>query len=111
MKAGGYREKYVAFLDLLGFSRLVRDTAHQADRRQEIIEALRRLKDTACDNPRTGLIVTHFSDCLVLSSDRTEPGLFDMVRSLSFIAENLLQISAGRATRAFALRIQLPISD
>jgi hypothetical protein len=82
----------VAFIDILGFSRMVRDGAHDEARRSDIISAIDRLRDTACQNPDAGLLITYFSDCLVISSERTETGLHQMLQSLKFIAENLLQI-------------------
>jgi len=87
-----YQEKYVAFIDMLGFSHLVRAAAGDAEKQTNIIEAIRRLKDTACGNAATGLIVTYFSDCLVVSSDRTADGLYEMLQSIKIIAENLLVV-------------------
>lgn len=87
-----YREKYVAFIDMLGFSDLVRGSIKSAAEQATIVEAIERLKDTACSNPATGLIVTYFSDCLVISSSRTPAGLIGMLQSIKTIAENLLVV-------------------
>ena len=85
-----YRVKYVAFVDMLGFSRLVRAAVGDADLQAKIVEVIERLKNTATNNPHIGLILTYFSDCVVLSSDRTPAGLFEMLHSIKAIAENLL---------------------
>jgi hypothetical protein len=87
-----YREKYVAFIDMRGFSNLVRSAAQDAEKQARIVEAIERLKDTACCNPTIGLMITYFSDCVVLSSDRTPAGLFEMLQSIRTIAENLLVV-------------------
>jgi hypothetical protein len=87
-----YHEKYIAFIDMLGFSRMVLSAADDPAQRRTIIDSIERLKDTACDSPETGLLITYFSDCVVISSERSERGLFDIIRSITFIAENLLQI-------------------
>ena len=87
-----YREKYVAFIDLLGFSNLVRASAESAAKQDAIVEAIGRLKDTACCNPATDLVITYFSDCLVISSSRTPAGLVGMLQSIKTIAENLLVV-------------------
>jgi hypothetical protein len=87
-----YREKYVAFIDMLGFSSLVRASAQSATKQAAIVEAIERLKDTACCNPETDLMITYFSDCLVISSNRTPAGLIGMLQSIVTIAENLLVV-------------------
>lgn len=87
-----YREKYVAFIDMLGFSNLVRDAAVDLSKQSIVIDAIDRLKDTACNNPDMGMIVSYFSDCVVISCDRTRHGLAEMLMSLLAIAENLLVI-------------------
>ncbi len=92
MAEGLYQEKYVAFLDMLGFSNLVLASAKNQKGHTRIIEAIERLKDTACDNPAIGMITTYFSDCIVLSCERSPSGLAAMLQSLTIIAENLLVV-------------------
>lgn len=87
-----YREKYIVFIDMLGFSNLVRASVQDADKQATIVEAIGRLKDTACCNPALGLMISYFSDCLVLSANRTAAGLFEMLQSVRTIAENLLVV-------------------
>lgn len=87
-----YERKYVAFIDLLGFSALVRTSAGSAEKQAAIVEAIGRLKDTACRNPATQLLVTYFSDCLVISSQHSPAGLHSMLLSIKTIVENLLVV-------------------
>lgn len=87
-----YREKYVAFVDMLGFSKLVQSTADEPSKRGQIVAAMDRLSVSTCENPALGLNLSYFSDCIVISSDRTEQGLYEIIESLTTIAENLLQI-------------------
>ena len=53
-----YQDKYVAFIDMLGFSALVQESAADMSKLDEIAEAIDRLKNTACCNPATGLLFT-----------------------------------------------------
>lgn len=87
-----YQEKYVAFIDMLGFSALVQKSAADVGRLEEIAEAIDRLKNTACCNPATGLLFTYFSDCIVISSSRTPAGLNDILNCIKIVAENLLVV-------------------
>lgn len=87
-----YREKYVAFVDMLGFSALVQSTADDPKKRAKIVAAMDRLSVSTCENPALGMNLTYFSDCIVISTDLTEAGLYEILESLTTIAENLLQI-------------------
>lgn len=87
-----FRPKYVAFLDMLGFTALVRSAPGDDGKLKEIIEAISRLRNTAASNPRLGMHTTSFSDCIVISADRTQAGLLEMLQSIKTIAENLLVV-------------------
>ena len=87
-----YSEKYVAFIDILGFSDLVCNADQNIEKLETIIESIDRLKNTACDDPDTETITTYFSDCILISSSRTAAGLHNLLESTRVIAENLLQI-------------------
>ncbi|WP_197167115.1 hypothetical protein [Novosphingobium aureum] len=92
MTAPAYREKYVAFVDLLGFSNLVQRSANDEMALKAVVDAIERLKDTACENPATDTLITYFSDCLVLSCERSPRALISMLQNLVTIAENLLVV-------------------
>lgn len=87
-----YQDKYVAFIDMLGFSALVQESAADMSKLDEIAEAIDRLKNTACCNPATGLLFTYFSDCIVISSSRSPAGLADILSCIRMLAENLLVV-------------------
>jgi class 3 adenylate cyclase len=88
---GDYRERYVAFLDLLGFKNLVECAESEAAERDRLGEVLRVMRDTLCHNSRLGLQFTHFSDCIVISLDRTADGLAEAIHSIVLLTSNLLQ--------------------
>jgi hypothetical protein len=88
---GDYRERYVAFLDLLGFKALVKSAESDAVERERLLEILRLLRDTLCENPKLGMRFTHFSDCIVLSIDRTAAGLWEAFQSIDLLTFYLLQ--------------------
>ncbi|RYE59813.1 MAG: hypothetical protein EOP20_04175 [Hyphomicrobiales bacterium] len=87
-----YERKYVAFIDLLGFSNLVRDSADEDNGPNKVMAVLDRFKSTVEATGKNGLRVKHFSDCLVVSVDATQLGLMDLFTSLRTISDNLLQI-------------------
>jgi hypothetical protein len=87
----GYTVRYVAFVDILGFAALVRSAENSAERRGEIIHALK----TVCEQEyaKQCEVRTHsFSDSLILSADRTPTGLWGLIVLLEALAWNLLQI-------------------
>jgi hypothetical protein len=88
---GDYRERYVAFLDLLGFKALVQRAESDMVERERLLQILRLLRDTLCADPKLGLRFTHFSDCIVLSIDRSAAGLWEAFQSINLLTFNLLQ--------------------
>ena len=86
-----YRDKYVAFVDLLGFKQCVVDADKHPGRRRQLLQMLALVKETLCENPSIGMCLTHFSDCIIVSADRTPKGLFEMLASLDTLTFNLLQ--------------------
>jgi hypothetical protein len=86
-----YGEKYVVFLDLLGFSRLVEKVGQDVLERRRVIEALKLIRDTLSPNPGIGLRFTCFSDCIILSAERTALALWEIFQSVELLSFNLLQ--------------------
>lgn len=86
-----YREKYVAFLDLLGFGDLLERIGQDVRERHRVVEALKLVRDTIGQNPAIGLRFTHFSDCIVLSAERTAHALWEIFQSIELLSFNLLQ--------------------
>lgn len=71
-----YIERYVAFMDVLGFSQLVSDADRDAEKREVISGIIRALRETFREVPTSaGFRFTQFSDCIVLSADRSRDGL------------------------------------
>ena len=86
-----YKERYVAFLDLLGFQNQVERAETNQDERTKLLEVLGLMKETLTNNPYIGFRFNYFSDCIVLSVSRTPDGLREMFNSISAITSNLLQ--------------------
>jgi hypothetical protein len=86
-----YREKYVVFLDLLGFRELVKKIGKDVLERHRVVEALKLVRDTLCQNPAIDLRFTHFSDCIVLSAEHTAHALWEIFQSIELLTFNLLQ--------------------
>jgi hypothetical protein len=100
-----YRERYVAFLDLLGFKVLVDAAETTLEERGRLAEVLDRLSQTLCNAPTIGGRFTYFSDCIVITADATPQGLWHVFRSIELLTRNLLQFDVfvrGAVTRGGA---------
>lgn len=86
-----YREKYVVFLDLLGFRELVKKIGQDVLERNRVVEALKVVRDTLCQNDAIDLRFTYFSDCIVVSAERTAHALWEICQSIELLTFNLLQ--------------------
>jgi hypothetical protein len=86
-----YSEKYVVFLDLLGFSEIVNKMGQDVLERNRVVEALKLVRDTLCQNPAIGLRFTYFSDCIVLSAHRSAQALWEIFQSIEVLTFDLLQ--------------------
>ena len=78
-----YAEKYVLFMDILGFSQKVLDSKNDASIKQEIDVILTLVYQSFGDYPRVGMRVTQFSDNIVCSADRSAEGLATVTRCRS----------------------------
>jgi hypothetical protein len=86
-----YQERYVAYLDLLGFRTLVERAERDRDERAKLREILGLMRDTLCESRPIDMHLTYFSDCVVLSAQRTGAGLSEIVKSIDLLTFNLLQ--------------------
>jgi len=86
-----YKERYVAFLDLLGFKVLVDAAERVAQEQERLKEVLELLSQTLCNNSRLGSRFSYFSDCIIISADATPEALFDIFHSVETLTRNLLQ--------------------
>jgi hypothetical protein len=86
-----YRRKYVVFLDLLGFRELVKRSGQDVLERHRLVEALKLVRDTLAENPAIDFRFTYFSDCIVLSAERSPGALWQIFQSIELLTFNLLQ--------------------
>jgi hypothetical protein len=86
-----YKDRYVAFLDLLGFKALVAQAEEHPGQWTTVREVLALVKETLCEDPAIGMRFTYFSDCILISVDRSEQGLAEMFASINCLTFNLLQ--------------------
>jgi hypothetical protein len=86
-----YKERYVAFLDLLGFKAQVENAERDPVERAKLRQILELVRDTVGQNSTIGLRLSYLSDCLVISTERTAAGLWEVFQSVSAITCNLLQ--------------------
>lgn len=86
-----YKERYVAYLDLLGFKAEVEGAERDPAKRARLREILGLVRNSLCENPALGMRLTYFSDCIVFSADRTDQGLWEVFQSIDILTFNLLQ--------------------
>lgn len=86
-----YKEKYVVFIDILGFKSHVEYADKDKEKQQEVLRILNLVRYSLCDDPRIDMRLTHFSDCIVFSVDRCPACLWAAVSSISVLTRNLLQ--------------------
>ena len=91
--AGGfpYNEKYVAFIDMLGFKNLVESADASAEQREALAKVIGIFRNTIGAHETLGTRVTQFSDSLIVSADRTEVGLHALLSGCTWLAINLIQ--------------------
>lgn len=91
--AGGYPypEKYVAFVDMLGFKYLVETADASAEMREALAKIVGVFRSTIGSHEQLGSRVTHFSDCMIVSADRSEQGLWALLQGCTWLALNLIQ--------------------
>ncbi|MBY5704152.1 hypothetical protein HFO38_15700 [Rhizobium leguminosarum] len=88
-----YRERVVAFVDILGFSSLVYDADQDVELRRKILHALRQV--SVLRGPiegDTSFRAQSFSDCLILTADNTAAGLWRILFAISDLTWHLLDI-------------------
>lgn len=87
-----YGSRYVAFLDILGFSALVQH-ADKPDWRAALVDVVQCLRTTLANNEHSGFRCTQFSDCIVISVPSTQIGLAQVFAGAVMLATNLIQRS------------------
>lgn len=85
-----YSDKYVVFLDLLGFKAKVEEADTNAESRRILLDVLDRVRTSFGNYDNIGMQFTHFSDCLILSANRTLDGLKAIIHLIIVCTLNLL---------------------
>jgi hypothetical protein len=83
--------RYVAFVDLLGFKALVARAETDRAELQRAREVLGLVSDTLCNVPMLDASLTYVSDCLFFSAERSMAGLKEIFESMELLTSNLLQ--------------------
>jgi hypothetical protein len=89
--ASEYRERYVAFLDLLGFKALVSDAEVNEEPHKQLIDSLGLLRGTLCNDPTIGMRFTYCSDSIIVTAECSQRGLWALLTSVCTLTCNLLQ--------------------
>jgi hypothetical protein len=89
--ADGYRDLYIAFLDLLGFKAQVEAAETDPVAHEKLRTVLQLVQESLCEVPSINFRLNYFSDCIVLSGERTPQGLLEMFRSICLLTSNLMQ--------------------
>jgi hypothetical protein len=92
-----YSERYVVFLDILGFSDIVRRSMTSPAQAKELIDILEHIANAGKqfgdqnDLQQDDFRAQSFSDCIVLSENVSPVGLFHLLASTMLLSFNLLQ--------------------
>lgn len=87
---GGYVDSYVAFMDILGFSKLTEQADGDPEWRSFLAESIRLMRDTLpSEIAHNGFRATQFSDCIVVSAHRLDQSLFTLLNAATMLATNL----------------------
>ncbi|KQT60578.1 MULTISPECIES: hypothetical protein [unclassified Aureimonas] len=90
---GTYQDRVVGFVDILGFADLVRRADKDPGLRDDIAEALGKVRRVASPGEgESDLRAQNFSDSLILSAADTPNGLWHLLLSIDALAWNLLQL-------------------
>ena len=114
-----YTEKFIAFVDILGFKGMVADSAHNSEKLSELLALVEKLGNgleranyekygpSCCpEAPRVqrnlNFRVTQISDCVIVSAEISPAGLINLVTHCWQVAIRLLQL--GVLCRGFVSR-------
>ena len=91
----GYSERYVAFVDILGFSEIVKKTDREEnlaryDALLKILSEIGSRENNVEGLPGADLQFQSFSDSIVISCNRTMTGLLNLLASINDLALKLL---------------------
>jgi hypothetical protein len=89
-----YSTRYVAFLDILGFSNIVRESHGKHERATELVTILDRIASqlpaAAGENEGDDFKFQSFSDCVVMSENASTKGLSHLLQMVAALTLDLL---------------------
>jgi hypothetical protein len=90
-----YSERYVAFVDILGFGSIVRDSVQSAAQAAKLAAILNKIANRTDPpgidlGPSDDFKAQSFSDCTILSENASDQGLRHLLDVLTFFSLNLL---------------------
>jgi hypothetical protein len=111
--ANVYSDRYVAFIDILGFSAIVRQLKGDSTRAKELVEILENIATLTSDfveaSAKEDLRSQSFSDCIVVSETCSPKGLFSLLATITTLTFALM--SKGVFARGGIAKGQLHHSD
>lgn len=106
-----YEERYVAFIDILGFSSIISKTRADTGLISVVYEALTSItrRAAASQSSVLGIQATSFSDNVVISLPVSGPGLFHLFGMINNFSQELLSLGMlfrGAIAKGFALHTE-----
>lgn len=97
IKDSVYSTRYVAFLDILGFSEIVRQSVTSSDQAGKLIGLLENIANASTQYGDVTVLqkddfrAQSFSDCIVLSENASPVGLFHLLGAVNALSLDLLE--------------------
>lgn len=87
-------QRYTAFVDILGFSEIIRELGSEDPREEEIVKAINSIAPYRENNyfAGTGFQIQNFSDSVVLSIPASKENLRKILAALTNLQENFLRL-------------------
>jgi len=106
-----YGDRYMAFVDVLGFSSIIAKSTSDDEVVQRVHQALAGIsrKATAARSPHLDVQATSFSDNVVISLPASGPGLFHLIGMINNFSQQLLSLGMlfrGAIVRGRALHTE-----
>lgn len=114
MTSAIYTERYVAFIDILGFKTIVQNSVSSPEQAEALVKILTKISDRTIPLEFDRMVgddfrAQSFSDCIVLSEQASQDGLEHLLFVVSSLALDLL--SNGILTRGGIAKGKLHHSD
>ena len=87
-----YSDKFVGYVDILGFSDLIKRSTHEPELLKKLTDIFSSIEDMWEEKyEKSGLVVTSFSDNIVLSADNSLQGFLHIAATVDWLANELLK--------------------